>query len=283
MVLPFAFLIWVNFRGQSSIKTQKFSNTTRNVALGATVFFLTITIGFAGLYQSLRLPHIFYQVLVEVPRKINDNTVLLSFSLESALSIGAFLCFSICTAYLVIAQYSYQTRKTRVYLYQFLAIVIGVIAFTKIGNLSASLFLIIFPITIIYLYFSKLGSAPSNRRQFFYVMTCYQFVLIPYPNVNFHIMIFVVAFFILIMDRYELVIPTKMVQLWAFPIVLISLLLVHEARTIDAMKTYSFQKVEFKSGSTSWDLAITEAQNANGDLAACSTFGCKMLLLVSKH
>lgn len=283
MVLPFAFLVWVNFRGQSSIKTQKFSNTTRNVALGATVFFLTITIGFAGLYQSLRLPHIFYQVLVEVPRKINDNTVLLSFSLESALSIGAFLCFSICIAYLVIAQYSYQTRKTRVYLYQFLAIVIGVIAFTKIGNLSASLFLIIFPITIIYLYFSKLGAAPSNRRQFFYVMTCYQFVLIPYPNVNFHIMIFVVAFFILIMDRYELVIPTKMVQLWAFPIVLISLLLVHEARTIDAMKTYSFQKVEFKSGSTSWDLAITEAQNANGDLAACSTFGCKMLLLVSKH
>jgi hypothetical protein len=73
-----------------------------------------------------------------------------------------------------------------------------------------------------------------------------------------------------------------MAHLWAFPIFLISLLLVHEFRTIDAMKTYAFQNVEFKSGSAAWELAITDAQSAMGDLSACSTLGCKMLILVSE-
>jgi hypothetical protein len=95
-------------------------------------------------------------------------------------------------------------------------------------------------------------------------------------------MIFVLAFFILVTDSYGDLLTKKMAHLWAFPILLISLLLVHEVRTIDAMKTYSFQNVEFKSGSTSWELAITDAQNAKGDLSACSTLGCKMLILVSE-
>ena len=85
------------------------------------------------------------------------------------------------------------------------------------------------------------------------------------------------------MDNYAGVMPTKMVHLWAFPVLLVSLLLVHEVRTIEAMKTYTFEGVDFKSSSTSWDLAIADAQNARGDIASCSTFGCEMLILVSKN
>jgi hypothetical protein len=282
MVLPFVLLIWANFRVRASPESQVFSDASRNLVVGVTIFIFTITIGFAVLYQSLQLPHIFYQVLIEAPRKINNNTVLLSFSPESLVSIGAFLFFAICTVYLIITQYSDQTSKTKLYVYQFSAIFIGVVAFTKIGNLSASLFLILFPVTIIWVYLMKLDAMPPNRKQFFYVMTCYQFILIPYPNVNFHIMIFVIAFFILITDKYGIVKPRKMVHLWAFPIVLVSLLLAHEVSTINSMKVYSFKEVQFKSGSTSWDLSIADSQNSNGNLNACSTIGCKMLLLISK-
>jgi hypothetical protein len=283
MVLPFVVLIWADYRRQRNTKTQNFTNTVRNILAGAAIFFLTVMIGFGVLYESIQLPYIFYQVLIEAPRKINSNTVLLSLGLESIISVGAFLCFAICTMYLVFTQYSNQSKKPRVFLYQFLAILIGLLAFTKIGNLSTTLFLILFPIIIIYIYFGKFREVSSNRRQFFYVMACYQFVLIPYPNVNFHIMIFVVGFFILITDHYGVFIPIKMGHLWAFPIALISLLLVHEVRTIDSMKTYTFQGVEFKSSSTAWDLAIADAQSAKGDFSACSTLGCKMLILVLKN
>lgn len=282
MVLPFVVVIWASFRGQPNKQPQTLSIATRNVALGASIVFLSVVIGFAGLYQSPHLPHIFYQVLIEAPRQINDNTVLLSLSSESLVSVGAFLCFAISTVYLVFKQYSKETKRISGYIFQLLAMLIGVLAFTKIGNLSASLFLILFPITILGFYFSRPHTISSNRKQFFYVMACYQFVLIPYPNVNFHIMIFVVAFFILISDKYQMLMQTRMVHLWIFPIVLVSLLLFHEARTINAMKTYSFQEVQFKSGSEAWESAIMDAQNANGDLAECLTLGCKMLLLVSK-
>jgi hypothetical protein len=282
MVLPFVLLIWASYRNQSPQRKQKLSTAVRSTTLGTAVFCLSIIIGFAVLYQSIQVPRIFYQVLIEAPRKINSNTVLLSLSLDSVISVIAFLCFAICTIYLVVSQYSSQTNKSRFYVYQLVAILSGILAFSRIGNLSGSLFLFLFPTVIICLYFSKLRVIPPNRKQFFFVMACYQFVLIPYPNVNFHIMIFVVAFFILVVDKYEIMTPTKLTHLWAFPIVLISLLLVHEARTIDAMKTYSFQDVRFQSSSPSWALAIVDAEKANGDLASCSTFACKMLLLVSK-
>ena len=283
MVLPFIVLIWASYKSQTHKKKQKFSRAARNLTLGITIFFLTILIGFALIYQSIELPDVLYQVLIEAPRRINDNTVLLSLSLASFKSVGAFFCFAICTAYLVLTQYSGQINKPRVFVYQFLAIMIGALAFTEIGNLSSTLFLILFPIIIIYVYFSKISVVPSSRRQFFYVMTCYQFVLIPYPNVNFHIMTFVIAFFVLVMDNYARVIPAKMGYLWAFPVLLVSLLLVHEVRTIDAMKTYTFEGVDFRSSSSSWELAIADAQNASGDIALCSTFGCEMLILVSKN
>lgn len=282
MVLPFMVLIWANYRNQSPDNMQNFSCATRNITLGAIVFLLTILMGFAVLYQSIRLPDVLYQVLIEAPRRINNNTVLLSFSLDSLKSIGAFVGFAICTVCLVMAQYSNQNKNFRVLVFHFCAILIGALAFTQIGNLSSTLALILFPIVIIYTYFKRIRVVPPSRRLFFYVLACYQFVLIPYPNVNFHIMIFVVAFFILITDSYRVLPTKKMAHLWAFPIFLISLLLVHEFRTIDAMQTYAFQNVEFKSGSAAWELAITDAQSAMGDLSACSTLGCKMLILVSE-
>jgi 4-amino-4-deoxy-L-arabinose transferase-like glycosyltransferase len=281
MVLPFIILTWTNYRSQAPNQMQNFSSAVRNLTAGTIVFSLTVTIGLAVLYKSIQLPHIFYQVLIEVPRKINSNTVLLSLTLSSLLSVLAFLCFAICTIYLVNSQYSREKKQTRRFICQLLAILVGLIAFSKIGNLSGTFFLFIFPIAIIFFYFTKIGAMSSNRRLFFYVLTCYQFVLIPYPNVNFHIMIFVVAFFILVLDKYEMMTPAKLLHLWAFPIALVSLLLVHEVRTIDAMKTYSFQKVEFKSSASSWDLAIVEARNANGDLSGCTTYACKMLILIS--
>jgi hypothetical protein len=81
-------------------------------------------------------------------------------------------------------------------------------------------------------------------------------------------MMFVVAFFLLIMDSYGVLTPTKIAHLWVFPIVLVSLLLPHKVRTIGAMKTYSFQDVEFKRGSTTWEFAITDAQNSVDNLSA---------------
>lgn len=283
MVLPFVVLNWTNYRSQAPNKMQSFSSAVRNLTSGTIVFLLTITIGLAILYKSLQLPHIFYQVLIEVPRKINSNTVLLSLTLSSLLSVLAFLCFAVCTIYLVNSQYTKEEKQVRYVMYQLLAILVGIVAFTEIGNLSGTFFLFIFPIAIIFFYSKKIGAMSSNRRLFFYAMTCYQFVLIPYPNVNFHIMIFVVAFFIVVLDRYDLMTPTKLLHLWVFPIALVLLLLVHEVRTMDAMKTYSFQGVEFRSSSPSWDLAIEEARNANGDLSDCSTFACKMLLLISNE
>jgi hypothetical protein len=282
MGLPFVVLVWLNSSNSGVKPQQNFSDALKKVLAGAIIFSITITIGFAVLYQSIRLPHIFNQVLIEMPRKINANTVLLSLGTDSLKSLLAFIGLTISTMYLFLGRYQNNVKKYKVWIFQLVVISLGLLSFVKIGNLSRTPALILFPIVVIILYFKKLNTITNQTKLFFFVMSCYQFVLIPYPNVNFHIMIFVIAFFILIRDKYAIHEPKKMRRLLGFPVILVSLLLIHEAKTIDLMRTYSFEEVQFKSGSGEWQQAIVEAKNANGELEFCSSYGCKMLILFSK-
>jgi len=282
MVLPYVVLIWAVNGIKSERPNQSFHTTIKNVAGGSLIFLLTVSLGFVILYQSFNLKDISYQVLIEVPRKINDNIVLLSVGAGTLISLAAFLVVAFTAIYLLDSQYSSRIWRFKDYLFQVLIMFTGILAFTKIGNLSTSIFMVLIPMIIVYFYFKKISVIDTDRKQFFFILTCYQFVLIPYPNVNFHIMIFVVGYFILLKDKLGIMKPAKMMHLWTFPIILVALLLVHEVRTIDSMRTYSFQEVQFKSGAIAWSSVINEAQAADGVLSACSTIGCKMLLLVSE-
>jgi hypothetical protein len=228
------------------------------------------------------LGQVLYQVLIEAPRKINENVVLLNFGVETLLSFVAILIFASCAWHLLQFQYSNRTWRRTDYIIQLLLTSIGILAFTKVGNLSAGIFMVLTPTIIVYYYFKKNSDVPADRKQFFFIMTSYQFVLIPYPNVNFHILIFTIAFFILIRDKLRVADRARAKNLWAFPVILVVLLLFHEARTINTLKTYSFHEVQFKSGATAWNVAIEEAKKSEGKLSNCSTIGCKMLLLISE-
>lgn len=282
MVLPYV-LLNLMLHGKKSIKmAHSLSDSTKNVIAGTLIFLMTVLIGFVVLYQSYNLKDILYQVLIEAPRRINDNVVLLSINTNTLISFFAFLIFSCSTIYLIKSQYSNKNWRAKDFIRQAAVIFIGTLAFTKIGNLSTTIIMVLLPIVIIYSYFKLDSEANPDCKQFFFVLTCYQFVLIPYPNVNFHMMIWVVACLILIRDKFGDIQPTRMKHLWTFPVILVALLLVHEVKTIDSMKTYNFQEVHFKSNTTAWNLAIKEAVNSNGELASCSTIGCKMLVLIPK-
>jgi lysylphosphatidylglycerol synthetase-like protein (DUF2156 family) len=157
-----------------------------------------------------------------------------------------------------------------------------VAAFSKIGNLSSNLFLALYPIFIMYLYLRKNIYLKPQVFSFFFVLSAYMFVLIPYPNVNFHIVILVFGTLIVLQENFpEFSQPSKKVSL-LFPILLTASLLVHEQISIKNMQTYQFANIIFKSSSNSWGASVLHAREAEMNFQSCPDMGCKLLILMAE-
>ena len=164
-----------------------------------------------------------------------------------------------------------------------LAILIAIIGFSKIGNLSGNFTLSILQIFIIIYYYKISKKFQPSRKLFFFILTSYQFILIPYPNINFHILIYVVALFILISDVGDTKKSDRMSVAILLPIFLTILLLVHEVQTLDSMKNYRYGDITFQSQDVNWQKIINEAKESKGDYLKCKSRGCEMLILLSNH
>jgi hypothetical protein len=162
-----------------------------------------------------------------------------------------------------------------------LLILLAVLAFSKIGNLSATLVMVALPILIIVLFFKHLRSVLPKYKLYLFSITCYQFVLIPYPNVNFHIAAYVIGLLILVSElsffNHQKFVSTTLL----LPVLLISALLYKEHKDISQSETYFYGSLKFKSADDGWITEIEKANRANRDISECETSGCKLLILLS--
>jgi hypothetical protein len=162
-------------------------------------------------------------------------------------------------------------------------VILSALSFTQVGNLSTTLIILVLPTLIVLLFFKYLKNELVNYESYLFALTCYQFVLIPYPNINFHIVMYIVGLLILV-SNISFFESTKVISVSILlPIILTSLLLYKEKRDIALMNTYTFSGVTFKSADQNWNQEIMSAKDANEDISNCTTFGCKLLVLLSNE
>jgi hypothetical protein len=247
------------------------------------VFISTAVTGLVLLYRDWNVNNLLKVILFDTPKQINSNLVLFQFDYESIVSMISFTFFMILILILNFYSQNFSSYKIFYFSITLLLILSAVFVFSKIGNLSANLVMVALPILIIVTFFKHLRSVLPKYKLYLFSLTCYQFVLIPYPNVNFHIAVYVIGLLILVsklsfFNNKKFVLTTLLL-----PLLLISSLLYKEHKDISQSETYFYGSLKFKSGDDRWLAEIEKANKANRDISECETSGCKLLILLSNR
>ena len=283
LLTPYLIFVYINSKVKLNVTQIGIRALLKSILVSTFTFSCTVIIGLSVLYRTTDVIRIIEKILIEMPRRINSNIVLIQISRSTIQSLIAFTVFLLAIWFMLILENSYNTSQKRQIFQKMLAILIAIIGFSKIGNLSGNFTLSILPIFIIIYYYKISKKFQPSRKLFFFILTSYQFILIPYPNINFHILIYVVALFILISDVGDTKKSDRMSVAILLPIFLTILLLVHEVQTLDSMKNYRYGDITFQSQDVNWQKIINEAKESKGDYLKCKSRGCEMLILLSNH
>lgn len=283
LLTPYLIFVYINSKVKPNVTQIGIRALLKSILVSTFTFSCTVIIGLSVLYRTTDVIRIIEKILIEMPRRINSNIVLIQISRSTIQSLIAFTVFLLAIWFMLILENSYNTSQKRQIFQKMLAILIAIIGFSKIGNLSGNLALSILPILIIIYYYKISKRFPPSRKLFFFILTSYQFILIPYPNINFHILIYVMALFILISDTGKTTIRKKKSIAFLLPLGLTTLLLAHEIQTLNSMQIYIYRDITFQSQDSNWQKIINEAEGSNGEYLSCKSIGCEMLVLLSNH
>jgi hypothetical protein len=279
--LPFAIFLYLDKHNKSNERSVEMKGLLNTIVVSSSIFFSTAVIGLVFLYRDWDINNLLKVILFDMPKKINSNLVIFQLDYKSIISIISFTFFMILI--LILNIYSQKFSSNKIFYFSIILLLIfsAVFVFSKIGNLSANLVMIILPILITVFFFKYLRNAIPKYKLYLFSLTCYQFVLIPYPNVNFHIAIYVIGLLILVsklslFDHKKFVSTTLLL-----PVLLSFTLLYKEHVDIRQAETYFYGSLKFKSTDDSWISEIEKANRANGDISECESAGCKMLILLS--
>ena len=282
-IIPFLVFMILNSRNESSSRTLEIGKLLFIIVTSTLAFISTITTGLVLLYGTSNLSQLWRITLFEAPKQINSNLVLFQSNSKNTASMIFFVLF----IFLVVAIHFYDRKPNSTKIINIFIVVnliiLSVISFTQVGNLSANFIICAIPTLIVLLFFKYLKNELPNYESYLFALTCYQFVLIPYPNVNFHIVVYICGLLILV-SNISFFKSNKAISVSILlPILLTSLLLYKEKKDIDSMNTYTYSGVTFKSADQNWDKEIVSAENSNDNISNCTTFGCKLLILLSNE
>jgi hypothetical protein len=281
--LPFAFFLYLNKQNKTDERSIELKELLNTIVVSSIVFISTAVTGLVLLYRDWDVNNLLKVILFDMPKKINSNLVLFQFDYESIVSMISFTFFMIVILILNFYSQNYSSSKIFYFPITLALILSAVFVFSKIGNLSANLVMVVLPILIIVLFFKHLRSVLPKYKLYLFSLTCYQFVLIPYPNINFHIAAYVIGLLILLsklsfFNQNKFVLTTLLL-----PVLLSSSLLYKEHKDISQSETYFYGSLKFKSADDGWINEIENANIANKDISECETAGCKLLILLSNR
>jgi hypothetical protein len=282
-LVPFLVFMNLNSKTNESIGSLGMKKLFVIIATSTFVFISTIITGLSLLYGTLNLNQLLRITLFEAPRKINSNLVIFQFSKQSTMSMIFFILF----LFLVVSINFYDRKPNSTKVIKSFKVItlifFSALSFSKVGNLSANVVICIIPTLIVILFFKYIKNDLPKYEPYLFALTCYQFVLIPYPNINFHIVIYICGLLILV-SNISFFNSNKTISVaMCLPILLVSLLIYKEKKDIDSMNTYTYSRIVFKSADQNWDQEIVSAKNANGIFSNCTTFGCKLLILLANE
>ena len=279
--LPFAVFLHLNKQNKTDERSIEMKELISTIVVSSIVFISTAITGLLLLYRDWDANNLLKVILFDMPKKINSNLVLFQFDYKSIFSIISFTFFMILIFILNFYSQNFSSYKVFYFPITLLLILLAVFAFSKIGNLSATLVMVALPILIVVLFFRYLRSVLPKYKLYLFSLTCYQFVLIPYPNVNFHIAVYVIGLLILLSElsffNHQKFLSTTLL----LPVLLSSALLYKEYKDVSQSETYFYGSLEFKSADDGWITEIEKANRANRDILECETSGCKLLILLS--
>lgn len=280
--IPFLVLMYLDSKNEFNPGIIRLKELLAIIASSLIVFIFTIFVGLSMLYGTFEINELLRRILFDMPKEINLNLVLMQFSIKNILQMLSFLLFLILV--LFINFYNNKTNSNKIINSVKILVCIGiaVFLFSQLGNLSANLVISFLPTLIIILFFKYLQKDLSKYKPYLFALACYQFVLIPYPNINFHIAVFIFGLLVLTSTISSFNSNKQISIAMLLPILLVSALLYKENRDMSSMKSYSFSGITFKSSDINWEYEIISASKAGNNMANCSTYGCKFLVLIAK-
>jgi hypothetical protein len=280
--IPFLVLMYLNSKNEFNPGIVRLKELLAIIATSLIVFIFTIFIGLSMLYGTFEINELLRITLFDMPQEINLNLVLIQFSVKSIMQMLSFIIFLVLV--LFINFYNNKTNSNKILdaVKILVCIFIAVFIFSQVGNLSANLVISILPTLIIILFFKYLQKDLPKYMPYLFALACYQFVLIPYPNVNFHIAVFIFGLLVLTSTISSFNSNKQISIAMLLPVLLISALLYKENRDMSSMKSFSYSGITFKSSDINWEYEIISASKSGNNIANCSTYGCKFLVLIAK-
>ena len=279
LTIPFAlFVLNMNkFGGGEQINLSQAIKRLTHIYLS---FILTISLGLVLMYRNLHLPFLVNEVLIVAPKRINQYVGQIQFSSSYIIQTISTIMFLA----IVLIIFMNSSRKYgniySVILSHFLLISIAVITFSYIGNLSSTVFLVLPSIVLEYFIFKRIVIY-EKAVVLMLVVAIYLYVLIPYPNINFHVS-FLVLILGFVFQQFNLRQKSNQHYLLqiTFPFLLAIALLVHQINFVNSLQVYRFENISFVSPDLGWKAEIDKAKIINGGYQDCDSNACKMLILL---
>jgi hypothetical protein len=274
--------MYLNSKNEFNLGIIRLKELLAIIATSLIVFIFTIFIGLSMLYGTFEINELLRIILFDMPQEINLNLVLIQFSVKSIMQMLSFIIFLVLV--LFINFYNNKTNSNKILdaVKILVCIFIAVFIFSQVGNLSANLVISILPTLIIILFFKYLQKDLPKYMPYLFALACYQFVLIPYPNVNFHIAVYIFGLLVVTSTISSFNSNKQISIAMLLPVLLISALLYKENRDMSSMKSFSYSGITFKSSDINWEYEIISASKSDKNIANCSTYGCKFLVLIAK-
>jgi len=279
LTIPFALFV-LNMNRFGECEQINLSQAIKRLTYIYLSFILTISLGLVLMYRNLHLPFLVNEVLIIAPKRINQYVGQIQFSSSYIIQTISTIMFLA----IVLIIFMNSSRKYgniySVILSHFLLISIAVITFSYIGNLSSTVFLVLPSIVLEYFIFKRIVIYEKAVVLMLFV-SVYLYVLIPYPNINFHVS-FLVLMLGFVFQQFSLRQKSNQHYLLqiALPFLLAMALLVHQVNFVNSLQVYRFENISFVSPDFGWKSEIDKAKITNGGYQDCDSSACKMLILL---
>lgn len=245
-------------------------------------FVCIVMLYFLTFYGANHLFDVTREIMILAPRRINAYLLPVVFSRD----IWMHIIYALLILFLPLVAYRCVAQKYSPTLFALAGIFAGFLLF-KSGNLSVTPFISIAFVALVFAAFFLLKD--GGRRHLLATLAGlapFFLILTPYPNYAYHIPVMV--FLVLVCyapGRFQSAgMSQRFLSFFGLlPYVVIVFVgwhaMLNASEQMRNYKTYSFEKVKFISGDTSWGGAIEEARQVESGTGECATHACRYLLL----
>ena len=113
LLTPYLIFVYINSKVKLNVTQIGIRALLKSILVSTFTFSCTVIIGLSVLYRTTDVIRIIEKILIEMPRRINSNIVLIQISRSTIQSLIAFTVFLLAIWFMLILENSYNTSQKR--------------------------------------------------------------------------------------------------------------------------------------------------------------------------